>query len=415
MDSGTITRRVDLDPPVPEEYADELSARVFFVSPAIVGFSLVRSGSAIHAVDLRLSEDGANDADGKDSANGKDGADGLERKLRFVVANDVLAQRRPEPKVIWRGRDVPAPRPGVYDVLLERGVAVETGEGQVALAEPVLTLMDRLDARVRDLVVREFGAREYRYPTLLPTAVLGRCGYYRSFPQLMMFVSRLHEDVDDYRAFLDDLSDGRKLTEALRGHSGDPDLSLPPTMCLYTYHQFADGPLDASAPVVTSRGKSFRFESRYRRSLERLWDFTIRETVFLGPRDVVLERRRRLMERAFALMDELDLGGRCEVANDPFFVDAATAQRAWSQQMLELKYELRLPVADGRDVSVASFNFHDTFFAGSFGIAPAGPDDGAVHTACAGFGLERLAYAFVCRHGPDPAAWPGGLGEGLTP
>jgi hypothetical protein len=111
------------------------------------------------------------------------------------------------------------------------------------------------------------------------------------------------------------------------------------------------------------------------------------------------------MDLAFALVESLGLGGRCEVANDPFFVDGDTAGRTWSQRLLELKYELRLPISPAADIAVGSFNFHERFFGESFEIAsPAG--DGLVHTSCTGFGLERFAYAFLCQHGLDPADWP---------
>jgi hypothetical protein len=219
----------------------------------------------------------------------------------------------------------------------------------------------------------------------------------------MMFVSRLHSDVDAYRGFLDGLAKGGDLGDGLRAYSSGFEHCLPPTMCFHTYHQLADQALPAPSFTITSRGKSFRFESRYRRSLERLWDFTIREIVFLGPRSHVLACRQRLMERTWELMETLGLGGRCEVANDPFFVDGSTAERIWSQHLLELKYELRLPLDHDRDVAVCSFNFHDRFFGESFGIKA---EDGYAHTACAGFGLERFAYAFLCRHGLDPDGWP---------
>ena len=77
--------------------------------------------------------------------------------------------------------------------------------------------------------------------------------------------------------------------------------------------------------------------------------------------------------------------------------------------MLELKYELRLPIGEGRTLAAASFNFHEDFFGSSFDIrrpAGDGDEDATVITACAGVGLERFAYAFLCRHGVDPAAWP---------
>jgi seryl-tRNA synthetase len=325
-----------------------------------------------------------------------------------VAANDVLGQRSRTPKVIWKH---PSPRmpTDVYEELLERGIASEAGEGQVALGEPVLSLMDHLDARIRTMVIREFGAREFRYPTLIPTAAMSRCGYFASFPQLMMFVSRLHTDVDTYRAFIEAGTGTTELAESLRAHSGNVDYCLPPTMCFHSYHQIADRPLPSRSVVLTSQGKSFRFESRYRQSLERLWDFTIREIVFLGPRSVVLEQRRQLMEHAFALMDELELGGRCEVANDPFFINPDAAAQVVMQQLMELKYELRLPLSRERDVAVASFNFHERFFTDSFGIR--GADGEPAYTACAGFGLERLAYAFLCRHGVEPEGWPAAIRE----
>ncbi len=369
---------------------------MFFVSDAIQDFSLIPAAPGIGAVDLAVPA-------------GTDLED-LTRKLRLMVANDVLTQKRLEPKVIWR-RSVPAAR-DVFDDLLLQGAAVEAGEGQITLGEPVLSLMDHLDARIREMAVREFGAREFRYPTLIPTSVMRRCGYFQSFPQLMMFVSRLHGDVDAYRGFLHDVAGAGDLTGALRTYSAGFDHCLPPTMCFHTYHQLADSALATPSCTITARGKSFRFESRYRRSLERLWDFTIREIVFLGPREHVLASRRRLMELTWELMDALDLGGRCEVANDPFFIDGNTAERVWSQRLLELKYELRSPLDESRDVAVCSFNFHDRFFGEAFAIDTA---DGRAHTACAGFGLERLAYAFLCRHGLDPGRWPPDVRRAVTP
>jgi seryl-tRNA synthetase len=382
--------RISLDPAVPADQSGELSRRIYFVSPDIVDFELVWSGEQIAAVDLTLGEHADVAA--------------VARKLRFVVANDVLGLLPYEPKIVWQQRPARPPR-DVFDDLLALGIASGSGEGQVSVGQPVLALMDYLDTRFCQLAVGELGAREFRYPTLIPTAVLRRCSYFQSFPQLIMFVSRLHGDVDTYRRFIDTEASGEDLTERLRADCADFEYSLPPTMCFHTFHQLADKRLHAPSYVVTSRGKSFRHESRYRRSLERLWDFTIREVVFFGSRDFVLGARARLMELTFALAQELGLGGRCEVANDPFFVHPGAAERTWSQQLLELKYELRLPLEGDRDVAVCSFNFHEKFFADSFGIMPPG-DGETLYTACAGYGLERFAFAFLCQHGLDQDRWP---------
>lgn len=389
----TTVQRIALDPPVTGTHERELASRVFFVSEAILDFSLVRSPQGTEAVEVTV----------------KDGTDAgeLARKLRFVVANDILGQRQLDPKVIWRGTSTGQAR-DVFDDMVRRGIAFEAGEGQVAVGQPFLSLMDYFDGRLAALAIEGFGARERRYPTLIPTAVMRRCGYFQSFPQLMMFVSRLHGDAETYRDFRAGAAGGADLADGLRAHCDNFDYCLPPTMCFHTYHELAgrslpDTALADTALAVTAAGKSFRFESRYRRSLERLWDFTIREIVFLGSRDYVLAARKRLMERGCELVDSLGLGGRCEVATDPFFAGADTVERVWSQQLLELKYELRLPLDAGRDVAVGSFNFHEQFFGTSFGITA---DGAAAYTGCAGIGLERLTYAFLCRYGLDPRGWP---------
>ncbi|MEU5907121.1 hypothetical protein ABZ780_22485 [Micromonospora sp. NPDC047467] len=381
-----MTRQtIELDTPVPGALADELGKRVYFVSDAIVDFSLVRDGGNVVAVEVEV------DGDAVD----------LARKLRWVVANDVLSQQVTPPREVWRSSGTAASHGDVFGRLLAIGAVAEAGEGQITLGEPVLGLMDALDNLVLDIAVSEFDARQFRYPTLLPLSVLRRCGYLGSFPQQLMFVARLHSDVDVYQEFLDGVKSGGPLH--VLDHCRHSEYGLPPTMCLHTYHQLRDAPLPAPSMVVTSRGKSFRFEARYRRTLERLWDFTIREMVFLGDRDFVLDCRRRFMEASIALMERLGLHGSCEVANDPFFL-GRSADHIWSQRYLELKYELRLDVGPGESVAAASFNFHERFFADAFGITTA--STGHVSTGCVGFGLERLAYAFLCQHGIDPAAWP---------
>jgi seryl-tRNA synthetase len=246
-------------------------------------------------------------------------------------------------------------------------------------------------------------AQEFQYPTLLPTSVLDAFGYFGSFPQFAMFVTRLHNDIDVYRAFRADYSENRRITPSLFKHCGNHDYCLPPTMCYHTYHQLRDSTLKANR-VVTARGKSFRFESKYYRGLERLWDFTIREIVFLGSREFVLECRESFMRASFALMEELGLRGFSEVANDPFFITQDTAGKIFNQRMMELKYELRLNVDGERTIAAASFNLHENFFGDAFRISH--QDRTPIATGCVGFGLERIAYAFLCQYGVDQSNWP---------
>jgi hypothetical protein len=133
----TATHRITLSPSVPDSHADELARRVYFVSEDILDFSLVRSSGGVEAVDVVVPDGTA--------------ADGIARRLRSVAADDVLAHRRQAPKVVWRST-VSGQASDVFGELVRRGAAFEAGEGQIAVGEPVLSLMDRLDDLLRDLV-----------------------------------------------------------------------------------------------------------------------------------------------------------------------------------------------------------------------------------------------------------------------
>jgi len=74
------------------------------------------------------------------------------------------------------------------------------------------------------------------------------------------------------------------------------------------------------------------------------------------------------------------------------------------QQLQPLKYELRLPSAEGRTVAAASFNHHQDHFGKAFSIRQQNGD--AAHSGCVAFGWERWVIAFVAQHGLDEENWP---------
>ncbi len=388
---------VALRAPVPIGLAAEIEQRVLFVAREIVGFSLIVDDGAVTGVTLR-------------SAEPLDVAE-ITRKLDTVVDNDVRTQLVTPAKVVWRSARQRTVADGTYDRLRAAGVVSESGEGQAAIGEPLLGLMRYFDRTVTGILADHFDVREYRYPTLIATSTLEDAGYTDSFPHHLLFVTRLHNDMDVYAGVQETFA-GRPIDGEILAYCGNVDYCLPPTMCYHTFAQHRGTTIgDGTLRVVTAKGKSFRFEAGYSTTLERLWDFTIREMVFMGGRDAVVAARALIMSHTFALLDDMGLTGRCEVGNDPFFGTVDTSDRIVAQRMLELKYELRLQVAPDRDIAVASFNFHDDLFGGGFGISHA---DGTPATSgCVGFGLERLVYAFVCQFGTDPADWPDAVRAGV--
>lgn len=390
---GTHQVTVTLANPLSMQQRAELERRIFFVSPVISGFEVLHEDGLIRGVRLRTDEPVV--------------AEDLARKLNFVVDNDLAEQRFVPARVVWTSPRQRETHDDVLERLEAAGELTELGEGQVALGPLLLRLSDWIDQQLTSIVRDEFPATtEYRYPTLLPTRVLEAAGYFSSFPQYLMFVTRLHADIDVYHDFQREYRAAGRLDPRVLGHCDNVDYCLPPTMCFHTFGQYRGRTIGSDGvTVITAKGKSFRFESRYAASIERLWDFTIRETVVLGPRSEVLAARRRLMDRALEFVESLGLSGHCEVGNDPFFCEpGATPARTSSQRLMELKYELRLTIAGGRTVAAGSFNRHDDFFGRSFGIRLANGD--TTSSACTGFGIERFVYAFLSQYGPDTAQWP---------
>jgi seryl-tRNA synthetase len=176
-------------------------------------------------------------------------------------------------------------------------------------------------------------------------------------------------------------------------------------VCFHWYAALADSAMPEPS-VITAVGKCFRYESSLMAGLERLWDFTMREIIFVGPAEFVRGQRPALVQASVELLGELGLAFEIATATDPFFADAYAAQAAY-QQGFELKFELLLPLPySGRPLAIGSINYHQDFFGRSFAI---GTSDGPAHTGCLAFGLERFALAFLAQHGLDRRAWPAAI------
>ncbi|WP_250404480.1 aminoacyl--tRNA ligase-related protein [Streptomyces cellostaticus] len=392
---------VPLSQKVPLRLAGELSKRVFFVSEDIESFELVeeKEGETAVVCAVRVTTRAPSDTVQ------------MRSMLNQLVSDDILPQRSVMEHRIWQSSHPVTTHDDTFDRMLDQGIAIPSGEGQLGFGDPFTGLVAHLDEVFRAAAQRSFGALEHRYPSLIPTGVLARSGYLTSFPQFLMFAGRLHGELDSYKGFVKQVSDrdsaedtDAAVSRALADHSTHSGYTLSPAVCYHVYEQHAGKSLDADLVSVTARGTCFRHESRYHRSLERLWEFTMREVVFIGSENRVAEARNSFMQDVFAIVEELGLAGHVETASDPFFCDAKTAEKIWTQRLMQLKYELLLPVPGGRSVAAVSFNTHGSSLGEAFSIRT--PDREIAHTGCVAFGLERFAYAFVCQHGLDPAGWP---------
>jgi seryl-tRNA synthetase len=179
------------------------------------------------------------------------------------------------------------------------------------------------------------------------------------------------------------------------------DLVLAPAAC-YPLYPTQTGTLPKGGKLFDLTGFCFRHEPSD--DPARLQSFELRENVRMGTPDDVRAWRAKWMERGEALAKALKIEARLATASDPFFGRGGKLMSA-SQKQEELKFELLVPIwSDNDPTACASFNYHQDHFGHVFEIHS---EDGAyAHTACLGFGIDRLAIAMLRTHGLDPSRWP---------
>lgn len=244
-------------------------------------------------------------------------------------------------------------------------------DGRLRLYGPGAALCRWLDDRFLRMAL-DSGATECRFPATIARETLARAGYLDAFPDGATIVS---------------------------GERSGGDYLLCPAACYHAYAWLAGTRLERPMTLTTVQ-TCFREADRASASRSRLWEFTMREVIFVGPAEWVRARCDEWTPRIAAFAAGLDLGGTVEPATDPFF-GAPGRGRRLLQQVKELKRELRVD-CEGAAVAIASVNRHETFFSSRFAFDLAG--GGEAHSGCVAFGIERWALALLERRGPDGAA-----------
>jgi seryl-tRNA synthetase len=290
---------------------------------------------------------------------------------------------------------------GLAETLFRRS-GVEGLHARTALFERVVEGLQTLITRHR-----ETGVEVLRFPPVMSRRNLEKSGYLHSFPHLLGAVSCLHGDEAQIRAAVDRPAKDGGWTASLAA----TDLVLAPAACYPVY------PLAAERGTLPKNGATFDvacdcFRHEPSRNLDRMQSFRMREYVFIGAPEQVVEFRARWIERAQGIAQQLGLSYRLAGASDPFFGRVGKIM-AVSQMEQALKLELLIPVRSVEDPTACmSFNCHRDHFGATWGLRTA---DGAVaHTGCVAFGIDRLALALFVQHGREPTKWPRSVRETLT-
>ena len=383
------TIKVSLAAPIPEFLVYDVRAKLAYLDTRVQDADLNGSRDTIS---LALKE-----------SMGQSNAEDLETTVRELVRKMTEDAFEPDMKILDR-HDGSMPYSDDPMIALRKSREVrEEGLGFYAIGPLLTEFISFVDQRIQEIAA-QMDASRYRFPALISPEYMERVQYFKNFPHSLSFVTHLEENIKGIEQFSNEASccDGRLVADPAL-FAGSPAL-LSPTVCHHLYCALENCQIAGQGMTATAAGHCFRYESRNMQSLERVWNFTMREIIFVGEEAYVSDQLTRVRNAFRSVLEELDLSYAVMTANDPFFVGTYRDQAAY-QAAFELKYEIRaqLPYRN-ETLAVGSFNRHSDFFGKQLNIR--NEDGSAASTGCFGVGFERIALAFVAQHGPDPSGWP---------
>jgi len=292
------------------------------------------------------------------------------------------------------------------DRLFESGLLIDTGVdglyGRSGQFEDVISAFERLI----DTFGGADGAEAIRFPPGMNRAFFETSGYMKSFPQLAGTVHSFCGNELDHMSLLKCMEVGDDWTKDQQA----TDIVLTPAACYPLYPTVAKrGALPDDGALFDLQSYCFRHEPSKDPARQQL--FRMREYVCMGSEKHVTDFRQSWMDRGVEMMKAVGLDVTIDVANDPFF-GRAGKMLANNQRDQNLKFELLIPITSAiKPTACMSFNYHQDAFGTKWGLNFA--DGSVVHTACVGFGLERIALALFHTHGLDVKEWPESVRKAL--
>lgn len=287
------------------------------------------------------------------------------------------------------------------DELIEAGLLIPMGiDGLYGRGAVFEGIIDGIDYAVRAKGAEVYGdrAKVLRFPPVFPREQFEKTDYIASFPDLTGAISTFSGGNAEHRALLADRDAGLPWD----GHLTSAGTMLVSAACHPSYATLPSNLPDGGV-LMDIYGYCFRHEPAI--DPARMQAFRMHEYVLVGTPEQAQAHRDSWVDHGMAVLTGLGLNARPAAANDPFFGRVGKMLAA-NQREEELKTELLVRLyGDLHDgTAVVSANCHRDHFGQTFSLHTA--DGGVAHSACVGFGMERIALALVRTHGLDPAAWP---------
>lgn len=285
------------------------------------------------------------------------------------------------------------------DELLRHGLLISMGvDGLYGRGEVFEHAIERINAAI-DAEGNPDKPEVMRFPPGMGKWQLEKSGYLKKFPQLAGTVHSFSGSERDHLALVETLDKGGDWTTAQQV----TQIALAPAACYGVYPVVAArGRLSEDGALVDVYAYCFRHEPSI--DPARMQMFRQREHVRLGTPRQTVDFRDRWMGRGQALIESFGLSCDVVVANDPFFGRTGKLM-ATHQREEHLKFELLVPITSAEHpTACVSFNDHRDLFGRAWSIETA--TGAAAHSACVGFGVERIALALFRHHGFAFKNWP---------
>jgi hypothetical protein len=253
--------------------------------------------------------------------------------------------------------------------------------GIAVLESEEAALFNALETCFQEIAVA-LAARPVAGPALMPVEDLARLDFFRNFPHLALPVVTLTDEARD------ELARGEATTPSPEHALVSTGCCLPTATCYGLLLSLRERGFE-TPEVITSIGRCFRNEDHYD-GLRRLRAFHMREVLYVGSQEGVVDHLTRSSELVLGFADQLGIKVRKEPATDPFYL--GDGPRSLLNQLDPVKFEF---VSDD-GTAIASVNRHRNFFGERLGISFG---DESAYSGCLAFGVERWVHALLQVHG----------------
>jgi seryl-tRNA synthetase len=283
------------------------------------------------------------------------------------------------------------------ETLIAHGLLVPSGVRGLVGRGPVFEDVIERFERYVTTIGRPDGAERFRFPPIISRKHFEQSEYLKSFPDMAGCVHSFMGADREHGELLGMVERGEDWSRALKM----TDVVLTPAACYPLYPMLA-GTLPPGGRLFDVYSYCFRHEPSD--DPARMQSFRQREYVRVADLEAAKDFRDLWLERGLEIMAAVGLDAKAVLANDPFFGRRGRMLSA-DQRDQSLKFELVVPITSTeKPTACVSLNYHQDHFGHLFGIKTA--EGAPAHTACIGFGVERVALALFKTHGMTPSSWP---------